>query len=76
MVLSLIVVGILYDFLKHLRLRSKLNNTREAQNGNMFSIWSYDGKMVYEKIIEAIGEFNSKYCVGVEGCGSVYKAEL
>ena len=76
MVLSLIVVGILYAFLKHLRLRNKLNNPREAQNGNMFSIWSYDGKMVYERIIEATEEFDSKYCVGVGGCGSVYKVEL
>ena len=78
MVLSLIVVGIHYAFLKHLRLRNKLNNPREAQNGNMFAIWSYDGKMVYERIIEATAseEFDSKHCVGVGGCGSVYKAEL
>ena len=76
MVLSLIVVGILYAFPKHLRLRNKLNNPREAQNGNMFSIWSYDRKMVYERIIEATEEFDSKYCVGVGGCGSVYKVEL
>jgi len=57
-------------------LRNKLNNPREAQNGNMFAIWSYDGKMVYERIIEATEEFDSKHCVGVGGCGSVYKAEL
>ena len=75
-VLSLIVVGIFYAFLKCLRLRNKLNNPREAQNGNMFAIWSYDGKMVYERIIEATEEFDSKHCVGVGGCGSVYKAEL
>ena len=42
----------------------------------MFAIWSYDGRMVYENIIEATEEFDSKYCVGVGGCGSVYKAEL
>ena len=74
--LSMIVFGILYIVQKHPKLRNKLNNTREAQNGNMFAIWSYDGRMVYENIIEATEEFDSKYCVGVGGCGSVYKAEL
>ena len=74
--LSMIVFWILYAVLKRPRLRNKQNNTREAQNGNMFAIWSYDGKMVYENIIEATEEFDSKYCVGVGGCGSVYKAEL
>ncbi|KAL0017099.1 hypothetical protein SO802_004168 [Lithocarpus litseifolius] len=76
MVLSLIVVGILYAFLKRLRLRNKLSNPREEKNGNMFAIWSYDGKMVYERILEATEEFDSKHCVGVGGCGSVYKAYL
>ena len=42
----------------------------------MLALWSYDGKMVYESIIDAIEGFDSKHCVGVGGCGSVYKAEL
>ena len=42
----------------------------------MFAIGSYDGKMVYESIIEATKEFDSKHCVGVGGSGSVYKTEL
>ena len=58
------------------KTEEQLNNTREAQNGNMFANWSYDGKMVYENIIEATEEFDSKHCVGVGGCGSVYKVEL
>uniref|UniRef100_A0A2N9G1E7 non-specific serine/threonine protein kinase n=1 Tax=Fagus sylvatica TaxID=28930 RepID=A0A2N9G1E7_FAGSY len=65
-------------------LPSKRNNqvrkteakSREAQNDNLFAIWSYDGKMVYENIIDATEEFDSKYCIGVGGYGSVYKAEL
>ena len=48
----------------------------EAQNHNLFAIWSYDGKMVYENIIEATEEFDSKYCIGVGSYGSVYKVEL
>ncbi|XP_030957253.1 MDIS1-interacting receptor like kinase 2-like [Quercus lobata] len=76
MFLSLILFGILYHVLKRQGKRNKLNNLREAQNGNMFELWSYDGKMVYESIIEATEGFDSKHCVGVGGCGSVYKAEL
>ncbi|XP_030519644.2 MDIS1-interacting receptor like kinase 2-like [Rhodamnia argentea] len=32
--------------------------------------------MVYESIIEATEEFDAKYCIGVGGQGSVYKAQL
>ncbi|XP_039162952.1 MDIS1-interacting receptor like kinase 2-like [Eucalyptus grandis] len=32
--------------------------------------------MVYESIIEATEEFDAKYCIGVGGHGSVYKAQL
>ena len=49
---------------------------REVHNDNLFAIWSYDGKMVYQNIIEAIEEFDSKYCIGVGDFGSVYKAKL
>ncbi|KAL8233112.1 hypothetical protein R6Q57_002890 [Mikania cordata] len=41
-----------------------------------FTIWSYDGKMVYERIIEALDDFDSRHVVGVGGYGTVYKAEL
>jgi serine/threonine protein kinase len=57
-------------------VRNNRNSTREAHIGNMFTIWSYDGRMVYENIIEATEEFDPKYCIGVGGSGSVYKAEL
>ncbi|CAJ2636788.1 unnamed protein product [Trifolium pratense] len=43
---------------------------------DLLSIWSFDGKMVYENIIEATGDFNSQYCIGQGGYGSVYRAEL
>ena len=32
--------------------------------------------MVYENIIEATEDFDSKYCIGVGGHGIVYKTEL
>ncbi|KAI6689260.1 hypothetical protein NL676_026088 [Syzygium grande] len=32
--------------------------------------------MVYESIIEAMEEFDTRYCIGEGGHGSVYKAQL
>ncbi|XP_039162953.1 MDIS1-interacting receptor like kinase 2-like [Eucalyptus grandis] len=39
-------------------------------------ILSFDGNAVYKSIIEATEEFDAKYCIGVRGHGSVYKAQL
>lgn len=49
-------------------------NTLDTQN--LFTIWSFDGKMVYENIIEATEDFDDKHLIGVGGQGSVYKAVL
>ncbi|XP_028758646.1 MDIS1-interacting receptor like kinase 2-like [Neltuma alba] len=58
---------------KHVEIAEK---DIEGQTQNLFAIWSYDGKLVYENIIEATEEFNEKYLIGEGGSGSVYKAEL
>lgn len=65
-------------YIRQRRRVEKINTADdiETQNQNLFAIWSYNGKMVYENIIEATEEFNSKYCIGKGGTGSVYKAEL
>ena len=47
-----------------------------AKNGDMFSIWNYDGKIAYEEIIKVTEDFNIRYCIGTGGCGSVYKEQL
>ena len=57
-------------------MRKIEDKPKEAQNDNLFAIWSYDGKMVYENIIKATVESDSKYCIGVRGYGSVYKTNL
>ncbi|KAF8378423.1 hypothetical protein HHK36_029762 [Tetracentron sinense] len=49
---------------------------RDSKNEDLFSIWNYDGKILYEDIIEATEDFDSKYCIGTGGNGRVYKAEL
>nr|GME17781.1 MDIS1-interacting receptor like kinase 2-like [Ipomoea batatas] len=50
--------------------------TNDLFTKDLFAIWSFDGKMTYESIIEATGDFDSKYCIGVGGHGSVFRAEL
>ena len=72
--LIFIIVGVLRISCQ--RVRNTEAKPRDIQNDDVFAIWSFDGKMVYENIIEATEEFNSKYCIGVGGYGSVYKAEL
>ncbi|CAL5348621.1 unnamed protein product [Camellia sinensis] len=80
----LLVFGILFLLLMvlgiFLAFRKKVTNTKNEQSrvnhDNVFAIWSYDGKMVYENIIEVTENFSAKYCVGEGGCGTVYRANL
>uniref|UniRef100_A0A7N2M8P6 non-specific serine/threonine protein kinase n=2 Tax=Quercus lobata TaxID=97700 RepID=A0A7N2M8P6_QUELO len=52
------------------------NETKEEEHQKTISMCSYDGKMVYENIVEATGDFDYKHCIGVGGYGIVYKVEL
>ncbi|CAI8586538.1 unnamed protein product [Vicia faba] len=70
--------GSLYIHLKNARKIQKQAKEEQEQKQaqDVFSIWSYDGKMVYENIIEATEDFDEKYLIGEGGFGSVYKASL
>ncbi|CAA2978522.1 MDIS1-interacting receptor like kinase 2-like [Olea europaea subsp. europaea] len=59
-----------------LRSRKRILKEDPKSPTKLFTIWSFDGKMAYEKIIEATEDFNTRHCIGVGGCGSVFKAEL
>ena len=74
MFLIFIIVGVL--LISCQRVRNTEAKPRDIQNDDVFAMWSFDGKMVYENIIEATEEFDSKYYIGVGGYGSVFKAEL
>ncbi|KAI3831671.1 hypothetical protein MKX03_021209 [Papaver bracteatum] len=82
LVVSLFLLFILFAILFRLQKRSIQNvapgNLPSVTNTgrNLFSIWNYDGKIVFEDIIEATEDFDTKYCIGTGGYGSVYKAEL
>ncbi|XP_015879646.2 MDIS1-interacting receptor like kinase 2 [Ziziphus jujuba] len=47
-----------------------------SKNGDIFSIWNYDGNIAYEDIIQATEDFDIRYCIGTGGYGSVYRAQL
>ncbi|KAK9224606.1 hypothetical protein WN943_009641 [Citrus x changshan-huyou] len=49
---------------------------RATNNIDVFSIWNYDGRIVFEDLIRATEDFDIRYCVGTGGYGSVYKAQL
>ena len=58
------------------KFENKQSEAREKKNGDIFYLWNYDGKIAYKDIIEAIEDFDIKYCIGTSGYGSVYKAQL
>ncbi|KAM4080308.1 hypothetical protein ACJW30_11G005000 [Castanea mollissima] len=49
---------------------------KAKRNGDILSIWNYDGNIAFEDIITATEDFDIKYCIGTGGYGSVYKATL
>ncbi|KAK9075883.1 hypothetical protein SSX86_004212 [Deinandra increscens subsp. villosa] len=73
-ILLFFFIGVIF-FYRYKGNQNDTNMTRVTQI-NPFTIWSYDGKMVYESIVEALEDFDSKHIVGVGGHGTVYKAEL
>ncbi|KAK1265779.1 putative LRR receptor-like serine/threonine-protein kinase [Acorus gramineus] len=43
---------------------------------NLFSVWNNDGKILFDDIVEATGNFDDLFCIGMGGNGCVYEAEL
>ncbi|XP_027166833.1 MDIS1-interacting receptor like kinase 2-like [Coffea eugenioides] len=73
MFLLTMVVGIFIRARSHTR---SVENKPWEFTRNMFSVCSFDGKMVNENIIDAIENFAPKYCIGAGEFGSVFRAEL
>ncbi|CBI36576.3 unnamed protein product, partial [Vitis vinifera] len=59
-----------------LRVRNRKSKSSETPCENLFAIWGHDGEILYQDIIEVTEDFNSKYCIGSGGHGTVYKADL
>ncbi|XXG61815.1 hypothetical protein AAC387_Pa05g0329 [Persea americana] len=56
--------------------RNVENDVEEVRNHDLFSIWNYDGKIIYEEVLQATENFDEKFCVGEGGYGKVYRADL
>ncbi|KAE9595172.1 hypothetical protein Lal_00009275 [Lupinus albus] len=75
--LALVFCGVVVSMYIFCRRKGKSEiQAQEAQTEAHFSVWSYDGKMMFETIIEATENFDDKYLIGVGGQGRVYKADL
>ncbi|GMP49950.1 hypothetical protein CsSME_00016756 [Camellia sinensis var. sinensis] len=49
---------------------------RAMKNGDICSIWNYDGRIAYKDIVKATDDFDIRHCIGTGGYGSVYRAQL
>ncbi|KAI6704614.1 hypothetical protein NL676_007576 [Syzygium grande] len=75
-VLFLIVVLLGKSILSCRRMKSASARIAGLNSRNVFSVLNYDGKIVYEDIVEATENFDDKYCIGEGGSGRVYRALL
>ncbi|PNT01805.1 hypothetical protein POPTR_015G123800v4 [Populus trichocarpa] len=69
------LLGLIVGFLIFSQSRRK-KRLMETPQRDVAARWCPDGELLYEDIIEATEEFNSKYCIGTGGYGAVYKAVL
>ncbi|XVE83812.1 hypothetical protein DITRI_Ditri16bG0117300 [Diplodiscus trichospermus] len=74
----IIYIYIIYICIYRFKYKNKNKKTdpEASENGDLFSIWNFDGKIAFEDIIRATEDFDIKYCIGTGGYGSVYKAVL
>ncbi|KAK4387927.1 MDIS1-interacting receptor like kinase [Sesamum angolense] len=61
-----------------LKIKAKKSNQEPlvTNEGDLFKIWNFNGKIAYEDIVKATEDFEISYCIGTGGYGSVYRAEL
>ena len=65
-----------FSFIFGRRKKNRPQLVTITKNGVLFSIWDFDGRIAYEDIVKATEDFDIKYCIGVGGYGSVYRAGL
>ncbi|XP_057991444.1 MDIS1-interacting receptor like kinase 2 isoform X2 [Hevea brasiliensis] len=73
--LAFLIPGSLFLYRRH-KIKNSQTETKESRNGDIFSVWNYDGRIAFEDVIEATENFDIRYCIGTGGYGSVYKAQL
>ena len=76
-VISFIFLLLEIELLSHQKIIENTHSECKAKrDGDIFSIWNYNGNIAFEDIITAIEDFDIRYCIGIGGYGSVYKATL
>ena len=75
---TLLLLAAVLGFFFHKRRINKKQSveTTKVKNGDLFSLWDYDGVIAYQDIIRATEDFDIRYCIGIGGYGSVYRAQL
>ncbi|KAK9019850.1 hypothetical protein V6N11_054358 [Hibiscus sabdariffa] len=63
-------------FLLWLRAKYNIPEPNVTKNGDLFSIWNFDGRIAFQDIIKATNDFEFRYCIGTGGYDSVYRAQL
>ncbi|XVE52331.1 hypothetical protein DITRI_Ditri02bG0114300 [Diplodiscus trichospermus] len=63
-------------FIFHRKIQRRNPKPGEAQMVDILTLWGYNGRALFENIIEATEDFSSNYCIGSRGYGFVYKAML
>ncbi|MBA0665036.1 hypothetical protein Goklo_004961 [Gossypium klotzschianum] len=74
LLLLFLLVGSFFTFYK--KTQTKESEPREEQQGDIFTVLGFNGRVLHDNIIEATEDFSSDYCIGSGGYGSVYKAAL
>ncbi|KAH1046059.1 hypothetical protein J1N35_036843 [Gossypium stocksii] len=74
LILLFILVASFLTFCK--KTPTKKSELMEEQDGDIFSMLGFNGRILHDCIIEATEDFSSDYCIGSGGYGSVYKAAL
>ncbi|XP_076910631.1 uncharacterized protein LOC143568340 [Bidens hawaiensis] len=77
---ALVLGGLMGIFSLYCRRSKKLPSTQlvseQKHDNNLFSISTFNGREIYDEIVTRTEEFNEAYCIGIGGCGSVYKVKL
>ena len=75
LLVSFAFVGI-FIFLQKKSSRNMLKAENTLRTESPFSLWYFNGKVVYKDIVEASKNFDEMYCVGVGSSAKVYKVGI
>ncbi|KAK9928868.1 hypothetical protein M0R45_025987 [Rubus argutus] len=74
--LALVSAIFVFAFLAQRKHKDQHTEEKNKDEEISFSVLNFDGKSIYEEIIRATEDFDSKYCIGNGGHGSVFMANL